>query len=261
MFFKRKKQDSMYPGLDDQLAVLTRDVVNVSQKLDALSGLAERFQQFQDTAVQSIERLETALNENLCELGHQFDHNRGELTQQFQQHFYPFESRFQQLHTEIHKHDMAIENLLDEWEEKSSEEESVKLRLKESDEAEQLLLHLFESYQEQFWNFKHYASSKDDTWTSQITLMEKNLEQYRRACSISMIQDCGVSVDYALHDIIEAVDTKDPAQDKTIAQIYRCGYLYKGKVRKKAQASAYRFSKKEPDQTNKTDKKAKPPKK
>ncbi len=246
MFFRRKKQDGMYHQLDDQLAVLTRDIVNVHQKLDTLNGIAESFRQFQDSAEHSIGRLEEALNENRCELKQQID-------KQLQQNFYPLEERFQQLHAEIHKHDMAIEDLLDEWDEKSSDEESVKLRLREADETEKLLLTLFESYQEQFWSLKHYAASKDNTWTSQITLMEKTLEQYRRACAISIIQDCGVSVDYALHDIIEAVETEDPAQDKTIAEIYRCGYLYKGKVRKKAQASAYRFSKK--------DKKANPPKK
>ncbi|MDE7312874.1 MAG: nucleotide exchange factor GrpE [Eubacterium sp.] len=242
MFFKRKKQDDLYRQLEDQLAVLTRDIVNVHQKLDSLNGFNDSLRQLQDSTLHSFEKLEA------------------ELEDQFQQNFNPFESRFQQLHAEIHKHDMAIEDLLDEWEEKSSDEERVKLRLQEADEAEKLLLKLFEAYQEQFWSLKHYAASKDDTWTSQITLMEKNLEQYRRACAVSMIQDCGVNVDYGLHDIIEVVDTKDPALDKTIAEIYRCGYLYKGKVRKKAQASAYRFSKKGSEQTNKTDKKANTPK-
>ena len=159
------------------------------------------------------------------------NHNNGQL-----------ENRFSQLHSYVHKHDMAIEDLLDEWAEKKSDEEDVMARLQESAQTEKLLLELFESYQEQFWNLKHYAAAKDESLTAQVALMEKNLEHYRRSCAISMIQECGVSVDYDLHEVIEAVDTADPALDKTIAEIYRCGYLYKGKVRKKAQAAAYRLS-------------------
>lgn len=250
MFFKRKKQDGLYRQLEDQLAVLTRDIVGVHQKLDTLNGFADSFHQSQDNTVQSIGELDTAINERLYAL-----------EDQFQQTFHPFESRFQQLHAEIHKHDMAIEDLLDEWEEKSSDEQSIKLRLQESDAAEKLLLNLFEAYQEQFWSLKHYAASKDDTWASQIALMEKNLEHCRRSCAISIIQDCGASVDYDLHDIIEVVPTKDPALDKTIAEIYHCGYLYKGKVRKKAQVSAYRFSEKEAGHSDKTEKNAGSPQK
>ena len=149
---------------------------------------------------------------------------------------------FSQLHSDVHKHDMAIEDLLDEWAEKKSDEDDVTARLQESAHTEKLLLELFEAYQEQFWNLKHYAVSKDEALTAQVALMEKNLEHYRRSCAISIIQECGVSVDYDLHDVIEAVDTTDPSLDKTIAEIYRCGYLYKGKVRKKAQAAAYRLS-------------------
>ena len=151
------------------------------------------------------------------------------------------ESRLDGLHSDVHKHDMAIEDLLDEWDEKKSDEKEVQAQLQEASQTETLLLSMFETYQEQFWSLRHYAdSNKDEAWAAQLALMEKTLERCRHSCAIDVIQDCGVSVDYQLHDVIEAVECADPALDKTVAQVYRCGYLYKGKVRKKARIAAYK---------------------
>lgn len=206
MFFKRKKQDDLYQQLESRLLTLSQDIAVSNQALDGLSQKANGL----EVLGQGIGSLEQKIN---------------------------------QLHSDVHKHDMAIEDLLDEWEEKKSDEESVNARLQEAEQTESLLLGLFEAYQEQFWNLRHFAQAKEEgTWAAQIALMEKNLELFRRSCAITVIQECGVDVDYGLHDIIEAIDTTDPAKDKTIADIYRSGYLYKGKVKKKAQAAAYRFS-------------------
>lgn len=213
MFFKRKTQNHLYRQLEEQLTALSQDAAAITQKLEVLNDLNQNFDLFKDSTSRTIRELENSMNQNLS-----------------------------RLHSDVHKHDMAIEDLLDEWAEKKSDEDSVNARLQESAQTEKLLLELFESYQEQFWNLKHYAASNDAALTSQVALMEKNLEHYRRSCAISLIQECGVSVDYDLHNVIEAVDTTDPALDKTIAEIYRCGYLYKGKVIKKAQAAAYRLS-------------------
>ncbi len=228
MFFKkRKNQEDSLRQLEDQFAALSQNAAAAKDSLEYLQGLRQEFggvaqelRQYFTNAVLDQQQLQNALNQTA---GH-------------------MEQQLNQLHADVHKHDMAIENLLDEWEEKKSDEESVKARQQESDQTEQLLLGLFEAYQEQFWNLKHYAASKDGNWAAQIALMEINLEHYRRTCAISLIQECGVSVDYDLHEVIEAVDTTDPALDKTIADIYRCGYLYKGKVRKKARAAAYRYT-------------------
>lgn len=213
MFFKRKNQQDLFRQLEDRLTALSQDTAAVNRKLEVLKDLNQNFYEFKNHTSQTVSQLENSMNQN-----------------------------FSQLHSDVHKHDMAIEDLLDEWAEKKSDEDDVTARLQESAQTEKLLLELFEAYQEQLWNLKHYAASKDEALTAQVALMEKSLEHYRRSCAISIIQECGVSVDYDLHDVIEAVDTTDPALDKTIAEIYRCGYLYKGKVRKKAQAAAYRIS-------------------
>ena len=144
------------------------------------------------------------------------------------------------LQSSVNKHNMALEDLLDEWEEKSSEEDSTQKLLQESRQNEQQLLELFDAYQEQFWSLKRFADTKDEAWAAQMALMEKKLEHDQQLCGISIIGECGIEVDYNLHEVIEAVDTESPDQDRIIADIYHCGYIYKGKVRKKAAVSAYR---------------------
>lgn len=220
MFFRQKNQDLQFHQLEEQLSVLSQDTAAVKQKLDLLTDLTETVRQFKFSTLKMMDEMETRINNQLDQI----------------------EAHCSRLQTDVHKHDMAIEDLLDEWAVKKSDEDSIRTQLDEARQTEQQLLELFEAYLEQFWNLRHYAASKDASWASQITLMEKNLKHYQHSCAISLIQERGVSVDYDLHEIIDVTDTTDPALDKTIAEIYRCGYLYKGKVRKKAQAAAYRFS-------------------
>ncbi|MCI9378997.1 MAG: nucleotide exchange factor GrpE [Eubacterium sp.] len=143
------------------------------------------------------------------------------------------------LQTAIHKHDMAIEDLLEEWEEKRSQEEEAKEQFSAFKRERNAFLELFEAYQEQFWNLKRFAEGKDETWAAQIVLMERNLEHYRQMCGITVIAEYGTRVDYDLHEVIETVETENPVLDKTVADIYSCGYIYKGNVKKKARVAAY----------------------
>lgn len=151
----------------------------------------------------------------------------------------------EQFRSALQKHDMAIEDLLDEWAEKKSEEKDIKERFREYEQNECRLLELFEVYQDQLWDMKRFAGTKDDAWASQITLMEDNLKHYLRLCGIDIINECGVEADYSLYEVIKAVDTTDSGKDGQIAEVYRCGYLYKGKVKRKAQAAAYKRSEQE----------------
>ena len=49
-------------------------------------------------------------------------------------------------------------------------------------------------------------------------------------------------VDYDLHDVIQITETKDAEQDRRVADIYGCGYLYRGKVKKKARVAVYQMT-------------------
>lgn len=162
------------------------------------------------------------------------------LEKNWNEHSQTLNQKLSQLQSSVHKHDMAIEDLLDSWEERQSEETHIRNQFREFEQNEQHLLALFDAYQEQFWNLKRFANAKDEAWSAQISLMEENLERSRRLCGIAMINECGTAVDYDLHEVIEVTDTADPTKDKRVAVVYRCGYLYKGTVIKKAQVAAYR---------------------
>ncbi len=145
-----------------------------------------------------------------------------------------------QLQLSVQRHDMSIEDLLEEWEEKRSDEADVRSRFQEGERSENLLLKVFEAYQEQFWSLKRFADTADTKLAEQLELMEKNLMHARQICGISMIGDCGATLNYDLHEVIEVLDTTDTRLDGMIAVVYSCGYLYKGKVKKKARVAVYR---------------------
>lgn len=154
--------------------------------------------------------------------------------------FETLDKNITRLQTTVLKHDMAMEDLLDEWEQRRSDEEEVKERFREQEQNERHLLALFEAYQEQFWNLRRFADTKDEAWSAQISLMEQNLDHHRRLCGIDVIGTCGNKVDYDLHEVIETMETEDSGKDRQVAHVYECGYLYKGKVKKKARVAAYR---------------------
>lgn len=141
----------------------------------------------------------------------------------------------------VQEQGMSIEDLLEEWNERTALEDELRTQLREGEEEEQHLLQLFEAYQEQFHNLQRFARGRDEAWAAQIAMMEQSLEHYRQACGISLVGECGTEVDYDLHEVITAIETAQPDQDRKIADVYRGGYLYKGKIKKKAQVAAYKF--------------------
>ena len=208
MFFHRKNQKDSARELEEQLS-LTKEILQKTE--EKFSLLEDILHKTEKEAAEQARQMET-INLNIAGL------------QEKKQ-----------------KHDMAIEDLLDEWAEKRSAKEMAQKQLSDYSQREKRLLELFEAYQEQFWNLKHFADSKDTAWAEQIALMEKNLEHFRQLCGICIIGECGTEINYDLHEAIKAVSTTDPSKDKTVAAIYSCGYIYKGTVKKKAQVSAYRL--------------------
>ncbi len=151
----------------------------------------------------------------------------------------------QQLQNSVREQGISVEDLLEEWSERKSVEDGLRKQLHESVENEGHLLELFEAYQEQFRNLKRFAESKDTVWSEQVAMMEKGLEHYRQLCGISVIDKCGAEVNYDLHEVIKVIDTGRADQDGKIADVYRCGYLYQGRVRRKAKVAVYTFKRSE----------------
>lgn len=212
MFFKNKQQDIHSKQLNDQLHSLNKTLSAVNRRLDSMD---EASRQMGSGMNQKIDVLDSDMHQS-----------------------------FSSFHSIIQKHDMALEDLLDEWEERQSDNQAVQNQIQELEQNEVRLLELIDAFQEQFWSLKRFANtSQDATLSAQVELMEQALERSRLQCNVHTISECGVDVNYSLHEIVEAIDTDDPSLDKKIADIYRCGYIYKGAVKKKAQAAAYRLKK------------------
>lgn len=148
----------------------------------------------------------------------------------------------EQLQAEVRKQDMSMEDLLETWEEKQAGEAALAEQVSEYRLAETSFLGLFEAYEEQFQNLRRFAE-KDEAWAKQFMCMEAGLERSLASCGIQVIEECGVLVDYDLHEVLRVTDTEDENQDGRVAEVYRFGYWYKGAVRRKAQVAAYRKNK------------------
>lgn len=142
--------------------------------------------------------------------------------------------------TDIRKHDMALEDCLDMLEEQREEETQSQKRIKELKEDQEKLLELLAVYQEQVWDMRKYAAGHDQAWASQLELAGHAVKGKEMISGIKVIDETGADVDYSLHEIIEIRDTDEAGRAQTIAEIFHPGYVYKGVVKKKAKAAAYR---------------------
>ena len=156
--------------------------------------------------------------------------------------------------TAANRHDMAIEDLLDSWEELQAEQreevrdlrgaqtEALQQEVRERTEREDALLRLVVSYHDQLFALSRAASAVQDArWERQLSLVSEKLSAGRMAEGLQTVDAPLVPVDYALHTVREVVETQDPALDGRVAELYSCGYLYRGRMLRKAQVSAYRY--------------------
>ena len=88
---------------------------------------------------------------------------------------------------------------------------------------------------------KQYAQQNAQEWLSQLELMEKAAEGARLSSGIAWIEEAGVQVNYALHEVIEARAVSEEEKDMCVAQVYSPGMLRHGEVIKKARVAAYRL--------------------
>lgn len=142
----------------------------------------------------------------------------------------------------LKRHDMSLEDLLDEWSGRRSDEKEIKQQIRNLKDTEEKLLKLFEIYQEQFWAIHHMASDLGNEWEKQMELIVHNTENQMRLCGICPVDaEVEKKVDYAVHEVLEVIETQDSQKDQTVAAVYRPGYVYQGSVRKKAQVAAFRY--------------------
>lgn len=143
--------------------------------------------------------------------------------------------------TDIRKHDMSLEDCLEMLEEQQENEKQDRKRRKEFEEERDSLLKLIEVYQEQMWSMRRYASEHDPAWMPQLDLSRETIKGKEDLCGVARIEETGGRVDYELHEVVEVRETAQEEQAQTVAEVCHPGYIYRGKVRRKAKVIAYRF--------------------
>lgn len=151
-----------------------------------------------------------------------------------------WKKEIQGLGTEVRKHNMTLEDTLDELEQQSEEETESRKQLRQIEKERDQLLGLVGAYEEQIWSMRNFVGEQNEMFLNQMKLMERVLQGNRMPCGITLIAEMEGQVDYRLYEVIEAVDTTEAEKDRTIARIYSPGYLYHGKVIRKAKVAAYR---------------------
>ena len=149
------------------------------------------------------------------------------------------EARSRELLDKINRHDMAIENLLDILEENEEENRSRNEREQEYKAEKKRMLELFDTSLELTWQMCRFLWAKEEEWGKQADLVWQELAGKMVRCGFSPVFRQNEPVDYELHEVVNVVPTEDASLDKKVAQVYSPGYVYQGKLTKKAKISAY----------------------
>ncbi|MBQ1994287.1 MAG: nucleotide exchange factor GrpE [Lachnospiraceae bacterium] len=77
-------------------------------------------------------------------------------------------------------------------------------------------------------------------WTAQFQMMDDMLKKETAECEIYEFGNEGDSIDFEMVEILKVIDTDDLKLKGTIARVNERGYMYQGKIIKKAIVEAYR---------------------
>lgn len=150
--------------------------------------------------------------------------------------------------SDIGKHDMALEDMLEILGGKLESERFMSDRIRELEQSEGKLLLLMVDYEEQLFLIDGYAkniknaSGTDDAWVNQLDSVREKLLQHMSDCGIFIIAEAHQRVNYECHEVIQVVDTDEAALSRVISEVYSPGFIYKGKVLKRAKVAAYRLT-------------------
>ena len=158
-----------------------------------------------------------------------------------------------ELRSAANRHDMAIEDLLDSWEEMQRKQEKEKETLsdaltqamererRQTAQREYSLLQLCMTAMDQISALKRAADeSGSEEWSLQLKFAEDKLRSASLPAGFQIIGNAGVPVDYGIHEVIDVYDAGTTEQENTVAEVLSCGYAYMGKIFRKAKVSAFR---------------------
>ena len=156
------------------------------------------------------------------------------------------------LQANVRKHDVAIGDMLDTWEEwredqaKQTEALASALHDRLAAEADALrdresgLVGALIAACDQFFVLRQAAeSASDEAWQRQLFLAESAVTQKALRAGLQVTGATGDAFSYDLHKPAEKVETDRPDQHMTIARVFSRGYLFHGRLQRKAQVAVY----------------------
>ncbi len=162
-------------------------------------------------------------------------------------------SGLKELRNATNQHDMAIEDLLDSWEELQEEQrkekesmtaaliETMAREQRQTAQREQSLLQLCMTAMDQLFALHRAADEAGaEEWSQQLKLTEDKLGAVSLPAGFQVIGDVGAPVDYGIHEVIDVQVAEIPGQENTVAEVISRGYCHMGTILRKARVSVYR---------------------
>ncbi len=151
------------------------------------------------------------------------------------------------LNKQVKRQSEAIEDLLDELQEKETAAAEYRNRLREKQEREEALVALIGEWQRQLEMLEERIyrepmenAEKQEAWRKQLGLLKEQITVKEKLCAIEEVGREGESVDYRIHEVIGAMDAEREDMAGTVAKVHSRGIVYEGKVVAKAKVEAYK---------------------
>ena len=136
-------------------------------------------------------------------------------------------------------HDIAIEDMLESWEEFRGKQEELQNVLSGM-AAQDRIVQLCIAYEQQMHNIRRMAA-EDPDWKKQLELIEGQLQPAREKAGFVVTGKKGEAADFSLHEVIMVQDTDKEDLNGRIESVYEPGICWQGQVYKKAKVCAWRF--------------------
>lgn len=157
-------------------------------------------------------------------------------------------ARVSDLRGAANRHDMAIADMLDTWEEwrealRSELSGRYREEARESARRENALLETLVDFHDQFYALKRAAEQAGDhSWKRQLELAGEKMSGKYALADLQIIQAKDAPVNYDLHEVVSVEAAENRNQSMRVADVYTCGYAYRGKVIRKAKVAAFQWT-------------------
>jgi Molecular chaperone GrpE (heat shock protein) len=158
------------------------------------------------------------------------------------------EAMVENLNKQAKRQSEAVEDLLDELQEKETAAMEYRNSLREKQEREEALLDLIGEWQQQMGMLEERIcgeamedTARQEAWKKQLGLLKEQLAVKEKLCSIEETGTEGEHVDYRIHEVIRALDAEGEGTAGTVAKVHSRGMVYEGRVIAKAKVEAYKL--------------------